>query len=314
LIIHYIASPVIASRLGVIQYGTYSIIYGLFFFPIVFGDAVGSSSNIFGFVFLYFHPAYSVTELALLERSRMLGRHEYKKYRVLASVVPLASVFIAIITGSVFWAFEDPIINSFSNDPLVIRSLHENWYMLLILAGVSPFVGLFEGTINKHFTFRHFPDSVLCLSLGLAMSRHKFKLLFFSMVGAVFVSYLPLSLTNLFVWRRVDMILISIVALELTRFVPCIFGVYWSLIDLGKRKPPVDSANNGYSPLNINGDEEAILRATDSNAFVRSEDEGDVYLASDSDITVPNDPQSTILPPASAIIDPLEELDDYMSS
>jgi hypothetical protein len=57
LLVQNIASPVIASRLGVVPYDTYTVIYSMCFLTTMIGDAIGSALNIFGFVEAIVHCA-----------------------------------------------------------------------------------------------------------------------------------------------------------------------------------------------------------------------------------------------------------------
>jgi hypothetical protein len=48
--VHYICSPVMASRFGVADFDAYTVIYAATYFPQMFGGAVGAASNIMGCV------------------------------------------------------------------------------------------------------------------------------------------------------------------------------------------------------------------------------------------------------------------------
>jgi Na+-driven multidrug efflux pump len=92
----------------------------------------------------------------------MLGKGEFKKYRKLSIFVPLAGAVVAALFSLTFWAGQEVVINSFSNDHEVLHSLRENWYMLIVLSAVTPFVGIFEGT--HFFSIGVAPRFICCFA------------------------------------------------------------------------------------------------------------------------------------------------------
>lgn len=139
-----------------------------------------------------------------------------------------------------------------ARDTVIIDEARDSWWLVVGTTAMAPFVGIFE---------------------GLAISRHYFKVLFFSVFCGVGGVYLPLLIYNGTGPHVLTYIWAGIIGLEVIRGAPVIFSVLWALRDdpLNDEAGPaaeIVSEERGAllssaPSLSINGGDDEYIAASD---------------------------------------------------
>jgi len=209
LLLQYSITPIVASRIGTIPLAAYSIMIGIYFFPTLWADSIGSACNVKG--------------------TSYLGKNIHSNYRRLVYYMPSISI-ITVSFGFClsFYLLNDPIARLFTSDSLVLEQIDHALPIFLIVLCVGGLPGPFE---------------------GLCMAKQNFGYLFVSMVVGIFLFWLPISIYNLFWGRDFNLLWVSLLLLLWVRFLSTAVIIYWETWKEKDWKDGIAIGINSYQNL-----------------------------------------------------------------
>eukprot|EP01127_Copromyxa_protea_P004441 TRINITY_DN14300_c0_g1_i1.p1 TRINITY_DN14300_c0_g1~~TRINITY_DN14300_c0_g1_i1.p1 ORF type:complete len:479 (-),score=68.38 TRINITY_DN14300_c0_g1_i1:89-1414(-) len=164
----YFFTPIFVSRIGSIQFGTFSVQNLLFFFTALLSDSVGKA--------------------CMLKGAEYLAKQRYDYWRKLVfwsqAVIGVANLLIC----AAFWVGKEYIFHSFTNDPQVYMEAMESfpYWFIAIVAGGLP--GVCEGLVMaKQKWDLLFYSIVLAIIFWLVLS----------LLNILWLEYLPLIWVSL---------------------------------------------------------------------------------------------------------------------